>query len=77
MGFLLNHISERGIEIYINFHFASTTPSTEEGKKPFPGEYRSNYASVIGEFDAYFTSTNREPPVNVERKTWLHLKRAP
>lgn len=30
---------------------------------------------MIGELDAYFT--NRKPPVNVEMKIWLHLKRAP
>ena len=74
---LLNHNSERGIETYTNFHFAPTTPCTEEGEEQFriPGEDRNNYPTVIGKFDAYFTK--RDPQSVLRENFWLHLKRGP
>ena len=74
---LPNHNGERGIEIYRNFHFAPTTPSTEEGEEQFriPREDRNNYATVIGKFDAYFTK--RDPQSVLREKCWLYLKRDP
>ena len=74
---LLNHNSGRGTEIYTNFHFAPTTPCTEEGEEQFriPGEDRNNYPTVIGKFDAYFTK--RDPQSVLRENFWLHLKRGP
>ena len=72
---LPNHNGKQGIEIYRNFHFAPTTPSTEEGEEQFriPGEDRNNYATVIGKFDVYFTK--RDPQSVLREKFWLYLKR--
>ena len=75
VGLLLNHIGDRGIEIYRNFHFTPTTPSAEEGGDPIPGEDRNNYDTVVGKFDAYFTK--RDPQLMLREKFWLHLKREP
>ena len=71
----LNHNGERRIDLYRNFHFAPTTPSTEEGEEQFriPGEDRNTYATVIGKFDASFTK--RDPQSVLRDKFWLNLKR--
>ena len=75
VGPLLNHNDEREIEIYRNFHFAPTTPCTEEGEEQFPYEDRNNYATVIGKFDAYFTKC--DPQSVLREQFWLHWKRDP
>ena len=68
IGLLLNHIGDRGEEIYTNFTFA---PATQDGT---PAE-NTKYDKVVDKFDQYFTK--RDPQLMLREKFWLHLKREP
>ena len=62
VGLLLNHIGENGIEIFTNFAFDE-------------GEDRTNFDTVVGKFDAYFTK--RDPPLMPREHFWCLLRHEP